>query len=86
MVHEGHTRTAAAAVVGVNRHGVGVWVGAVARSGERVLVSGRTGRRPDEQKALSPEQEIRIKRLIETVAQINKACRLRCGRASRSAC
>jgi len=64
MVHEGHTRIEAAAAVGVNWHSVGLWVAAVARSGEKTLVSGRPGRRPDEQKALSPEQEIRIKRLI----------------------
>jgi transposase len=64
MVHAGQTRTAAAAAVGVNRHSVGLWVAAVARSGEKALVSGRPGRRADEQKALSPEQEIRIRRLI----------------------
>jgi len=64
MVHEGHTRTEAAAAVGVNRHSVGLWVAAVARSGEKTLLSGQPGRRPDEQKALSPEQEIHIKRLI----------------------
>lgn len=64
MVHEGHTRIEAAAAVGVDRHSVGLWVAAVARSGESTLVSGRPGRRPDEQKALAPEQELRIRRLI----------------------
>jgi transposase len=64
MVHAGHTRTEAAEAVGADRHSVGIWVAAVARSGEKTLVSGRPGRRPNEQKALSPEQEIRIKRLI----------------------
>jgi transposase len=64
MVQAGHTRIEAAAAVGVNRHSVGGWVTAAARSGEGVLVGGRPGRRPDEQKALSLEQEIRIKRLI----------------------
>jgi transposase len=64
MVHAGHRRTEAAEAVGADRHSVGLWVAAVARSGEKTLVSGRPGRRPDEQKALSPEQEIRIKRLI----------------------
>jgi transposase len=46
MVHEGHTRIEAAAAVGVNRHSVGLWVAAVARSGEKTLVSGRAGGRP----------------------------------------
>jgi transposase len=64
MVHAGRTRIEAAEAVGADRHCVGAWVAAVARSGEATLVSGRPGRRPDEQKALSPEQEIRIKRLI----------------------
>src|SRR5881397_3748741 len=39
MVHEGHTRIEAAAAVGVNWHSVGLWVAAVARSGEKTLVS-----------------------------------------------
>jgi transposase len=64
MVHEGHTRIEAAKAVGANRHSVGLWVGTVARSGEATLVSGRPGRRPDEQKALSLDQEVRIRRLI----------------------
>lgn len=64
MVHAGNTRIEAAGAVGANRHYVGAWVAAVARSGEKALVSGRPGRRPDEQKALSLEQENRIKRLI----------------------
>jgi len=63
-VHAGRTRIEAAEAVGADRHRVGAWVGTVARSGEKTLGSGRRGRRPDEQKALSPEQEIRIKRLI----------------------
>jgi transposase len=64
MVHAGQTRTEAAEAVGADRHSVGAWVAAVARSGEKTLVSSRPGRQPDEQKALSPEQEIRIKRRI----------------------
>ena len=64
MVHEGCTRTEAAEAVGADRHSVGAWIGTVARSGEKTLDSGRRGRGPDEQKALSPEQEIRIKHLI----------------------
>jgi transposase len=64
MVHAGRTRVEAAEAVGAGRHSVGAWVGAVARSGETTLDSGRRSRRPDEQKALSPEQEIWITRLI----------------------
>ena len=64
MVHAGGTRIEAAEAVGAERHSVGAWVGTVARSGEKTLDSGRRGRRADEQKALSPEQQIRIKRLI----------------------
>ena len=64
MVHVGCTRTEAAEAVGADRHSVGAWVATVARSGEKTLDSGRRGRRPDEQKALSPEQEIRLKHLI----------------------
>ena len=36
----------------------------VERSGEAALAGGRRGRRPDEQKALSHEQESRIRHLI----------------------
>lgn len=64
MVHAGRTRVAAARAVGAERRSVGAWVGTVARSGEATLGSGRRGRRPDEQKAQSPEQEVRIKRLV----------------------
>src|ERR1700684_2766264 len=64
MVHAGATRIEAAEAVGADRHSVGAWVAGVARSGEKTLDSGQRGRRPDEQKALSAEQEIRIKRLI----------------------
>jgi transposase len=64
LVHAGHTRIEAAEAVGADRHSVGAWVGAVAQSGEATLVSGKPGRRPDEHGALSPDQQVRIKRLI----------------------
>ena len=64
MVQAGKTRIEAAGAVGVDRHFVGEWVAAVEQSGEAALAGGRRGRRPDEQKALSPDQESRIKRLI----------------------
>ncbi len=64
MVEAGKTRIEAAEAVGVNRRFVGAWVAAVERSGEAALAGGQRGRRPDEQKAISPSQEIRIKRWI----------------------
>ena len=64
MVQAGKTRREAATAVEVNPRFVGTWVTAVERSGEAALAGGRRGRRPDEQKALSPEQETRIKCLI----------------------
>lgn len=64
MVQTGKTRIEAAEAVGVDRHFVGEWVAAVERSGEMALAGGRRGRRPDEQKMLSHEQESRIRQLI----------------------
>jgi transposase len=64
MVHAGHSRIEAAEAVGADRHSVGAWVALVARSGEATLLSGKPGRRPDEHGALSPDQQVRIKRLI----------------------
>jgi transposase len=64
IVQAGKSRIEAAEAVGVDRHFVGAWVAAVERSGEAALAGGRRGRRPDEQKALSPDQESRIRRLI----------------------
>lgn len=66
LVQAGKTRLEAAAAVGVNRRFVGAWVAAAERSGEDALRGGRRGRRPDEQKALSPPQELRIRSLIVT--------------------
>ena len=64
MVEAGKTRIEAAAAVGVNRRFVGEWVAAAGRSGEAALEGGRRGRRPGEQKAFSPHQEQRLRRLI----------------------
>jgi transposase len=64
MVQAGKTRAEAAATVGVGRRYVGEWVAAVARSGEAALTGERRGRRPGEQRTLSPEQENKIKGLI----------------------
>jgi transposase len=64
MVQAGKTRIAAAEAVGVDRHFVGEWVTAAEQFGEAALAGGRRGRRPDEQKALSPDQENRIRQLL----------------------
>ncbi len=64
MVEGGKTRVEAAAAVGVNRRFVGEWVEAARRSGDAALEGGRRGRRPGEQKPLSPRRERRIRRPI----------------------
>jgi transposase len=64
MVRAGQSRVAVAEAVGVNRRFVGEWVRAFAAGGEAALAGGRRGRRPGEQKALSPRQEAMIRRLI----------------------
>jgi transposase len=64
MVAAGKTRVEAAAAVGVNRRFVGGRVKTARRFGDAALAGGRRGRRPGEQKALSPSQERKIRRLI----------------------
>lgn len=64
MVRSGKTRIAVANAIGVNRRFVGEWVRAFELAGEAGLVGGKRGRRPSEQKALSPAQEAMIRRLI----------------------
>src|ERR1051326_3129146 len=64
MVRAGKTRIEAAEAVGVNRRFVGQWVKVAAQFGEAALASRRRGRRPGEQKALSPAQEDRLRVLI----------------------
>jgi transposase len=64
MVRAGKTRIEAAETVGVNRRFVGRWVKAAAQCGEAALAGRRRGRRPGEQKALTIEQEDRLRVLI----------------------
>ena len=64
MVLWGKSRIEVAEVVGVNRRFVGAWVRAFKVAGEAALAGGRRGRRPGEQKALTPRQEALIRRLI----------------------
>jgi transposase len=64
MVRSGKSRIEVAKAVGVNRRFVGEWVQAFAQGGEAALAGGKRGRRPGEQKALSPRQEALIRRLM----------------------
>ena len=64
LVKAGKTRKEAAEAVGVNRRYVGEWVQAEFEQGPSALEGKKRGRRAGEQKALSPEDEVRIKRLI----------------------
>jgi len=64
LVKSGKTRKEVAEAVGVNRRYVGEWVQAEFEQGPAALEGKRRGRRAGEQKALSPEAEARIKRLI----------------------
>ena len=64
MARSGKSRIEVAAAIGVNRRFVGEWVRAFEADGEEALAGGRRGRRPGEQKALSPRQETEIRRLI----------------------
>ncbi len=71
MVKSGHTRIEAAAAVGVNRRFVGKWVEAEKWAGASALLGGRRGRQPGEQKALSADEETRIRKLIADRCRIN---------------
>src|ERR1044071_971628 len=64
MVRAGKTRIEAAETVGVNRRFVGQWVKMAAQRGEAALASGRRGRRPGEQQALSAAQQEGLRYLI----------------------
>ena len=64
MVRSGKSRIEVADAMGVNRRFVGEWVRAFEAGGEAALAGGKRGRRPGEQKALSPRQEATIRRLI----------------------
>ena len=64
MVRSGKSRIEVAEAVGVNRRFVGAWVRAFEVAGEAALAGGRRGRRPGEQKALTPRQEALMRRLI----------------------
>jgi transposase len=64
MVKAGHTRIEAAAMAGVNRRFVGAWVKAEKAAGPSALEGKKRGRRPGEQKALTYEEEAKIRKLV----------------------
>lgn len=64
MVKSGRTRQEAAAAVGVNRRFVGEWVKAEKAYGPAALAGRRRGRRPGEQKALTWEEEQKVRKLV----------------------
>ena len=64
MVKSGRTRIEAAEAVGVNRRFVGEWVEAERTNGPSALAGKKRGRRPGEQKALTVDEEHKIRRLI----------------------
>ena len=63
-VKGGMTQAAVSAVFGVSPKTVWRWVNAFDRKGNRGLRAGRRGRRPGEQKALTPRQEARVRRAV----------------------
>lgn len=64
LVKGGQTRIEAAEAVGVNRRFVGEWVAAERTNGPSALVGKKRGRRPGEQKALTSDEDHKIRRLI----------------------
>lgn len=64
MVKVGHSRIQAAAIAGVNRRFVGEWVKAEKAAGPAALESKKRGRRPGEQKALTHDEETKIRKLV----------------------
>lgn len=64
MVKSGMKRTAVAKIIGVNRRFVGEWVDAEANGGPAALEGKKRGRRPGEQKALTFEEEAKIRKLV----------------------
>lgn len=63
-VVSGRSQAEAAAVFGVSLRSVSRWMKALRDSGDEGLRSGRRGRRPEEQKALGPRQQARLRRAV----------------------
>lgn len=64
MVKAGSTHIEAAVAVGVNRRFVGQWVRSEKTQGAAGLLGKRRGRRPGEQKALSWDEEQKVRKLV----------------------
>jgi transposase len=64
MVRAGKTRIEAAAAVKVNRRFVGEWMKAAEERGDAALVGKTRGRRPGEQKALTWDEEAKVRKLV----------------------
>lgn len=64
MVKDGQPRVKVAELIGVNRRFVGEWVAAEKEHGLAALVGKKRGRRPGEQKALSSDEEAKIRKLV----------------------
>src|SRR5665647_2294700 len=64
MVKAGRTRIEAALFAGVNRRFVGEWVKAEKAQGPSALEGRKRGRRPGEQKALTHDEETKIRKLV----------------------
>ena len=63
-VKAGYTQVAVSTMLGVSPQAVSRWVIAFDRKGNRALKAGARGRRPGEQKALTPRQEARVRRAV----------------------
>jgi transposase len=63
-VKGGMSQAAVSTVFGVSPKTVWRWVNAFDSNGNRALKAGRRGRRAGEQKALTPQQEVRVRRAI----------------------
>jgi transposase len=63
-VKNGFTQAAVSTTLGVSPKTVWRWVNAFDRKGSKALKAGKRGRRPGEQKALTPKQETRLRRAV----------------------
>ncbi|MFD2468447.1 IS630 family transposase [Amycolatopsis silviterrae] len=63
-VGSGRSQAEVAAVFGVSSRSVSRWMKALRDNGDKGLASGKRGRRPEEQKALTVRQQARLKRAV----------------------
>jgi transposase len=65
-VDSGRSQVEVAATFGVSPRSVSRWTTAFRAKGNRALAAGKRGRRPGEQKALTPHQQARVRRAVLT--------------------